>query len=162
MPNATGGVPWSTIVAVSGSILGIVGTALLILMRLLLKSYQRNAEQELEAVKAEAEQNLLRFKEVTQEKLESMVSKALELDRRIGESFAVHAKLRDKWDEFLREYLEIDIGRSKKVEALFRIVDQMQATLEEIRPTLNTKIEEMIMRVIAELKLYVRDFIAEE
>lgn len=73
-----------------------------------------------------------------------------------------HDRLRDRWDEFLREYLKIDSTRGQKVDALFRIVDQMQDSLRDIRPALNTKVEDSFSRAVSELKVYVRDQIREE
>ena len=162
MTPSTSGVPWPTIVAVAGGILGIVGVALLFLIKLLLKSYQKNAEQKREAIQKEAEQNLQAFQGVTFEKFSALVDSVIQLDRRVGEYFKAYDRLRDKWEEFLREYLAIDGTRSQKVEALLRIVDEMREALREIRPTIDTKIEETITHALAELKLYVRDFLKEK
>jgi seryl-tRNA synthetase len=86
----------------------------------------------------------------------------VKLDSRVGKYFEAHERLRDKWDDFLRKYLEIDITRGQKVDALFRVVDQMSDTLKEIRPALNSKIEDSFARALSELKVYVRDQIREE
>lgn len=80
----------------------------------------------------------------------------------IAQTASGHERLRDKWDEFLREYLKIDSTRGQKIDALFRIVDQMQEALREIKPVLNAKIEDVFSRAISELKVYVRDQIREE
>jgi hypothetical protein len=93
---------------------------------------------------------------------ESVVRLEVRLEDRIGKYFEAHERLRDKWDEFLREYLKIDSTRGQKVDALFRVVDQMQDTFKEIRPTLNSKIEDSFARALSELKVYVRDQIREE
>ncbi|RLC88625.1 MAG: hypothetical protein DRJ03_01765 [Chloroflexi bacterium] len=162
MSDATGGVPWPTIVTVSGSVLGVLGVALLFLVKMLVKSYQASAKRDLEIVKNEARQELQEFRTLTSQKFETLGEDVIQLERRIGKYFEAHERMRDKWDEFLREYLKIDSTRGQKVDALFRIVDQMQEALREIRPALNTKVEEMLTHALTELKLYVRDIVKEE
>jgi hypothetical protein len=76
--------------------------------------------------------------------------------------FEAHDRLRDKWEEFLREYLKIDSTRGQKMDALFRIVDQMQTAVKELTPAMNAKIEEAFTHAMSELKLYVRDQMREE
>jgi iron-sulfur cluster repair protein YtfE (RIC family) len=86
----------------------------------------------------------------------------LQLVERVGKYFEAHDRLRDKWEEFLREYLKIDSTRGQKMDALFRIVDQMQILVKELTPTMNAKIEEAFTHAMSELKLYVRDQMREE
>jgi hypothetical protein len=86
----------------------------------------------------------------------------LQLGERVGKYFEAHDRLRDKWEEFLREYLKIDSTRGQKMDALFRIVDQMQAAVKELTPAMNSKIEEAFTHAMSELKLYVRDQMREE
>jgi hypothetical protein len=81
---------------------------------------------------------------------------------RVTELSGDYKHLRDKWEAFLRDYLKIDNTRGQKVDALFRVVDQMQDTFKEIRPALNSKIEDSFARSLSELKVYVRDQIREE
>jgi uncharacterized coiled-coil DUF342 family protein len=161
MPDAAS-VPWEVVVAVGGGILGVVGTALVIASKLLLKSYQTNAKQELQAAKEEVRREFQEFRTLANEKFKTMAEDVIQLEGRIGKYFEAHERLRDKWDEFLREYLKIDSTRGQKVDALFRIVDQMQEALRDIRPALNTKVEEMLTHALTELKLYVRDLMKEE
>lgn len=84
------------------------------------------------------------------------------LQARTEKYFEAHTRIRDKWEDFLKEYLKIDSTRGQKIDALFRIVDQMQDTVKELRPAMNTKIEESFARLVSELKLYVRDQLREE
>lgn len=86
----------------------------------------------------------------------------VELGERVGQVFPAHDKLRDRWEEFLREYLTVDSTRGQKIDALFRVVDQMQETLRELKPALNVKVEDAFCRAVNELKVYVRDQIREE
>jgi hypothetical protein len=79
------------------------------------------------------------------------------LEKRLGDYFKAHERLRDKWDDFLREYLKIDSTRGQKVDALFRVVDQMQKSVEHIPRNMNEKIEEAFTHSLSELKLYARD-----
>jgi len=155
------GVPWATIVAVGGGILGIVGTALVVMAGMLLKSLRTNVDQRLKALEVNLEEKVTHQHENAEEKFRSAASDVVKLERRLTEYFEAHERLRNKWDTFLQEYLKIDSTRGQKVDALFRIVDQMQDTLRDLRPALNTKIEEMIAHALSELKLYVRDRVRE-
>jgi seryl-tRNA synthetase len=139
-PTIVGGVPWGTIVAVASSSVVVLAGILGMLIKMLYKSHQAQTEQ----------------------KFETLAGDVVKLDREVRDYFRAHEKLRDKWDEFLKEYLKIDSTRGQKVEALFRIVDQMQDTVRELRPTLNEKMEELLSRALSELKLYVRDLMREE
>lgn len=96
------------------------------------------------------------------EKFQHTQDLVVQSNERVSGLFKSHERLRDKWDDFLREYLKIDNTRGQKVDALFRVVDQMQDTFKEIRPTLNSKIEDSFARALSELKVYVRDQIREE
>lgn len=86
----------------------------------------------------------------------------LQLDKRVNAYFTAHERIRDKWEEFMREYLKIDNTRGQKVEALFRVVDQMQKAVEKIPRNLNDKVEEAFTHSLSELKLYIRDTMAKE
>jgi hypothetical protein len=130
------GVPWTVFVPVITTIFGAFSVAL----RLLYKAFQK------------------RLEEKTAHNHELVVK----LDERVSEIFRAHERLRDKWDEFLREYLKIDSTRGQKVEALFRVVDQMQKAVESIPRNMNDKLEEAFTHSISELKLYVRDMMAKE
>ena len=160
--STAGGVPWPTIVAAAGGILGVVGVVMVFLVKMLLKSYQKNAKQELDAAKSDVMREFQEFRAVANEKFETMGTDVVQLDGRVGKYFEAHERLRDKWDEFLREYLKIDSTRGQKVDALFRIVDQMQEAIRDIRPALNVKVEETLTHALTELKLYVRDIMKEE
>jgi len=86
----------------------------------------------------------------------------LQLDKRVDAYFTAHERIRDKWEEFMREYLKIDNTRGQKIEALFRVIDQMQKAVEKIPRNLNDKVEEAFTHSLSELKLYVRDTMAKE
>jgi len=180
VPPTTIEIPWSAISIVAGGLLSILGAVLLVMVRLLVKSYQKGQDQAFKALKqevsataqnsgqrhedfrAQAEQRFDDFKEQMEARFQDSVEDVVKLDKRLGGYFKAYDRLRDKWDDFLREYLKIDSTRGVKVEALFRITDQMQDTLKELRPALNSKVEEMISHTISELKLYIRDKIQEE
>lgn len=130
------GVPWTVFVPVVTGLLGAFGVAI----RMIYKAFQK------------------RLEEKTAHNHELVVK----LEGRVSDYFKAHERLRDKWDEFLREYLKIDSTRGQKVEALFRVVDQMQKAVESIPRNMNDKLEEAFTHSISELKLYVRDIMAKE
>ena len=136
------GVPWETFWAVVGTLLGTLGTALLLLYR----GIHRNINTRTDSTDKSVVQLDERLGQTTSS-----------LEERLGEYFRAHERLRDKWDEFLREYLKIDSTRGQKVDALFRVVDQMQKAVEHIPRNMNEKIEEAFTHSLSELKLYARD-----
>lgn len=133
-------IPWGTIVAVVIAIVSSFGAIAAYLAKSLSRSNQRIVQDQLDKQKAELE----------------------ELKSTKEKYFEAHSRIRDKWEDFLKEYLKIENTRGQKIDALFRIVDQMQETVKDLRPTMNTKIEESYARAISELKLYVRDQLREE
>ena len=188
---ATVEVPWSLISAVTGGVLTLFGGVLLVMVKRMLKTDQKRQEERFIALKKEMstaietasvryvdfkEQAEFRFKdhkknsdnqlqvvsEHVDDKLRIGAENMVQLDSKLGDYARAHDRLRDKWDEFLREYLKIDSTRGAKVDALFRITDQMQDVLKELRPALNNKVEEMISHTISELKLYIRERVQDE
>lgn len=133
-------IPWTTVIGVIVTIVSTFGGIMAYLAKALSKSMQKNIEDQLSEYKLEIE--------------------SLKANRE--KYFEAHNRIRDKWEDFLKEYLKIDSTRGQKIDALFRIVDQMQETVKDLRPTMNLKIEESFARSISELKLYVRDQLREE
>ena len=135
-------VPWGLILGVVGGAFTVLGTILGILMRMLFKSVQKNTQDKFDHV---------------QDRFDQVDEKVLQLSSRVDQYFKAHDRLRDKWEDFLREYLKIDSTRGQKIDALFRVVDEMQEKVREIRPALKSKIEEAFTSSLSELKLYVRE-----
>jgi len=136
------GVSWETFWTVAGGLLGVLGTVLLLLYKNMHRSINTRANS--------TDRSVVQL----DKQLEHLAGT---LEERLGEYFKAHERLRDKWDEFLREYLKIDSTRGQKVDALFRVVDQMQQAVEHIPRNVNEKIEEAFTHSLSELKLYARD-----
>jgi len=128
------------IVAVGAPVLAAFGTILVFFVKRLLRATEK----------------------VYELKFDQLAKDVVQLNQKDDQLFVAHNRLRDKWDEFLREYLKIDSTRGQKIDALFRVVDEMQNVLREIKPALNSKIEDSFSRALSELKVYVRDQIREE
>ena len=188
---ATVEIPWSLISIIAGGMLSVFSGALLVMVKRMLGADRKRQEERFESLRSEMttaiENSNVRYEDfkgqVTQRfedyketvdnslqvaaehvdgKLQTSVKYVVQLEERFGSYFKAHDRLRDKWDEFLREYLKIDNTRGAKVDALFRITDQMQDVLKELRPALNDKVEEMISHTISELKLYIREQVQDE
>lgn len=140
-------IPWGTILSVVGGAFAAYGTLLALLVRKLFKATQDNTKQKFDTM---------------QEKLTQEHGLVLELSKRVDQYFSAHERLRDKWEEFLRDYLKIDSTRGQKIDALFRVVDQMQEILRDVRPAMKQKIEESFTHSLDALKLYVRELLAQE
>jgi hypothetical protein len=130
------GVPWEVFLPVVTGLLGAFGVT----VRLIYKAFHR------------------RLDDKTTHNHELVV----QLEGRVSKYFEAHERLRDKWDEFLREYLKIDSTRGQKVDALFRVNDQMQKVVDSIPRHVDSKIEEAFTHSLSELKLYIRELMAKE
>lgn len=146
-PTITTDIPWGTILGIIGAAFTSYGALLALLMRKLFKATQENTNQKFS--------NLI-------EKLSQEHELVLESNRRMDQYFSAHERLRDKWEAFLRDYLKIDSTRGQKIDALFRVVDQMQEVLRDVRPAMKQKIEEAFTHSLDALKLYVRELLAQE
>ncbi len=148
-PNTTAlaEVPWGTIFALVGGAFTAYGALLTFLVKRLFKAAQENTNQKFA--------NL-------DEKLTREHALVVDLGSRVGQYFEGHERLRDKWEEFLRDYMKIDNTRGQKIDALFRVVDQMEEVLRDVRPAMKQKIEESFTHSLDALKLYVRELLAQE
>jgi len=61
---------------------------------------------------------------------------------------AMQRHMHDKWESFLRDYLKIENTRGNKIDALFRVVDNLTETTRQLRSE---------MHAIKELEESVRD-----
>jgi hypothetical protein len=147
------GVPWEIFWSVVGGLLGVLGTVLL----LLYKSTNRRIKEKADASDKGMVQLGKELDKVTAALTEQVNTTYSTVEERLDTYFKAHERLRDKWDDFLREYLKIDSTRGQKVDALFRVVDQMQKAVEHIPRNMNEKIEEAFTHSLSELKLYARD-----
>jgi hypothetical protein len=146
-PAAIAELPWGPILGIIGGTFTVYSALVFFLVKRLFKATKDNTNQ--------------RFSNLT-EKLTQEHELVLELSKRVDQYFSAHERLRDKWEEFLRDYLKIDSTRGQKIDALFRVVDQMQETLRDVRPAMKQKIEESFTHALDALKLYVRELLAQE
>lgn len=86
----------------------------------------------------------------------------VKLEGRLETYYTSNEKMRDRWDVFLTDYLKIDSTRGQKIDALFRVIDQMQDVVRVLPKNMNSKIEESFTHSLSELKLYVRELMAKE
>lgn len=140
-------VPWEIILPVIVALAGALGVAL----RLLFKGTHKRIDGLAQVIDGKLEEKFQRVHELV-----------VQLGERVGKYFDAHERLRDKWDEFLREYLKIDSTRGQKVDALFRLNDQMQKILDALPLHVDSKIEEAFTHSLSELKLYIRELLAKE
>lgn len=166
-------IPWGmliTIVSVAFTAFGGLVTTLLVKLhsagkkntKALVDSVRTDFTNQLATVSAELSNRVGGLGKDLETKSSQLDANMLQLGERVGKYFEAHDRLRDKWEEFLREYLKIDSTRGQKIDALFRVVDQMQVAVKDIPPAMNAKIEEAFTHSLSELKLYVRDRIQEE
>lgn len=128
-------VSWGQLISVMAVTFGAVIGIFTLLLRTLLKSMRANMDT----------------------KFANLHALVVSLDKRDREQSGAHDRLRDKWEDFLREYLKIDSTRGQKIDALFRVVDRMQTVVDKLPTQMNSKIEEAFSQSMSELKLYARD-----
>lgn len=160
-----GGLSLEVIIPVIIGLLTALGVSLRLLYKGTIKridtveeSFCKRTDEVLENSQALAEAS----DEKMEEKFQRVHELVVKLESRVGKYFDSHERLRDKWDDFLREYLKIDSTRGQKVDALFRLNDQMQKILDALPHHVDSKIEEAFTHSLSELKLYIRELVAEE
>lgn len=182
-----GNIPWGIIVPVITALLGALGITLKLLLkgvhrridgaektlgrridgteRMLVKRIDDEARMLGKCIDEAIEKNQ-ELSDAVDAKLEEKFQRVHELvaqlDGRVTKYFEAHERIRDKWDAFLTEYLKIDSTRGQKVDALFRLNDQMQKILDSLPRSVNSKIEEAFTHSLSELKLYIRELLAKE
>jgi len=161
-PTAVAEVPWALILGVVGAAFTAFGTLITFLVRSLFKSTTQAQQMKFDALLEKYETLSTSVEEDVEQKFAHTHDIVLELSKRVDQYFGAHERLRDKWNEFLTNYLKIDSTRGQKIDALFRVVDQMQEAVKDIRPSMKQKIEESFSNSLDTLKLYVRDAIAQE
>jgi hypothetical protein len=122
-------------------------TILGLLLKLLLSSYKRNAQLELDVMRRDIQRVIQDYGRA-------------EADTKCCEEQI--ERQRDRWEAFLKEYHILDSTRGQKVDALFRTVDTMRETIKELRPAMFAKVDDLLSKLTNELKLYVRDIIKKE
>lgn len=155
-------IPWGTLITIVSVAFTAFGGLLTTLLVKLHAAGKRNTQALVDSVRTDFSNQLALLGKDLETKSSQLDTNVLQLVERVGKYFEAHDRLRDKWEEFLREYLKIDSTRGQKIDALFRVVDQMQAAVKDIPPAMNAKIEEAFTHSLSELKLYVRDRIQEE
>lgn len=155
-------IPWGTLITIVTAVFTAFGGLLTTLLVKLYAAGKRDTRALVAAVRTDFSNQLAMLQKDLETKSSQLDANVLQLVERVGKYFAAHDRLRDKWEEFLKEYLKIDSTRGQKIDALFRVVDQMQTAVKDIPPAMNAKIEEAFSHSLSELKLYVRDRIQEE
>lgn len=163
--NVPAGVSWEMIVAVVTALL----SALFVMLRLLFKGIHKRIDtteatlgKRIDDAIESDEALAIQIDAKLEEKFLRVHELVVQLGERVDKYFDAHERLRDKWDEFLKEYLKIDSTRGQKVDALFRLNDQMQKILDTLPRHVDSKIEEAFTHSLSELKLYIRELLAKE
>lgn len=147
------GVPWEVFWSVAGGLLGFLITMSFVLY----KNVNRRIGEKYDTADKSIAQLHGRLDQTINILTEQLSEARAAQEERLNDYYKAHSRLRDKWEEFIREYLVIDSTRGQKVDALFRVVDQMRVSVEHIPKTMNEKIEDAFARSLSELKLYAQD-----
>lgn len=151
-------VPWEVIIPVALALLGALGVTL----RMLFKGVHKRIDGVEKTFEKRVDTATVTTDEKLDEKFQRLHELVIQSEERVGSYFLAHERLRDRWDEFLREYLKIDSTRGQKVDALFRVNDQVQKIVDALPRHVDSKIEEAFTHSLSELKLYIRELLAKE
>jgi len=131
-----GGISWGYFLAIMGGVLALTGGVLRLWYRAVITSIEEKHKT--------ANENMLK------------------LEKRMETYYGTTDKLRDRWDNFLKDYFKENTTMNQKVNALFRVVDMANESIRALPGEMNQKVEDMFLRAMNELKMYIRDYIAEE
>lgn len=70
-------------------------------------------------------------------------------------------KLRDRWEQFVREDTAMESTRGRKVDALFNVVDHIRDEMRQLRPALLQRLEDLHTRSKLDLRQELRDYVRE-
>ena len=70
-------------------------------------------------------------------------------------------KLRDRWEQFVREDTAMESTRGRKVDALFSVVDHIREEMRQLRPALLQRLEDLHNRGKIDLRQELREYVRE-
>ncbi len=163
--NFLEGLPWAVIIPIVLVLLGALGVTLKLLFKgthKRINGVESTLGSRIDKALEDDHELADQFNKELKEKFDWANRLLSQLETRLGGYFSAHDRLRDKWEEFLKDYLKIDISRGQKVDALFRLNDQMQKILDTLPRHVDSKIEEAFTHSLSELKLYIIELLAKE
>ena len=156
------GIDLGTLLTSLGIVFGLTTTIIVLLVKLLLKSYREKTDDKLTALKNGYQ---TKIENLTKELLDAIQDRK-DCESRSGGSFlrlqGLVDKLQDQWLEFQKSAATLEATRGRRLDAMFNVLDHQKNEVAQLRPALLNKQEDLARQKFEELKSYARDFIRNE
>lgn len=136
--------------AIVGGAITLVSSIVGFLMRSLLQTHREKTEQKYNELGNIISGLITQRKECEEREIRAMM--------RVDE---VMEKLRDRWEQFVREDSAMEATRGRKVDALFNVVDHIREEMRQLRPALLQRLEDLHNRTKVDLRQELRDHVRE-
>jgi uncharacterized membrane protein YgaE (UPF0421/DUF939 family) len=138
------------VLAIVGGAVGLISSIVGFLMRSLLQTHREKTEQKYGELGNIIAGLIVQRKECEERELRVIL--------RLDETME---KLRDRWEQFVREDTAMESTRGRKVDALFNVVDHIRDEMRQLRPALLQRIEDLHNRGKVDLRQELRDYVRE-
>lgn len=85
----------------------------------------------------------------------AIVSQQLEkLEDKVNTYERTTERMRDRWDQFLRDFMKLDTSRGSKIDAMFRVLDTVNESIKQLRQdieklrTLEDRFQELKIQIV--------------
>jgi len=138
------------LLAIVGGAVTLVSSIVGFLMRSLLQTHREKTEQKYVELGNIIAGLIVQRKECEERELRAII--------RLDETME---KLRDRWEQFVREDTAMESTRGRKVDALFNVVDHIREEMRQLRPALLQRLEDLHTRSKLDLRQELRDYVRE-
>lgn len=138
------------LMAILGGAITLISSIVGFLMRSLLQTYREKTEQKYVELSNIIGGLIVQRKECEERELRAFM--------RLDETME---KLRDRWEQFVREDTAMESTRGRKVDALFNVVDHIREEMRQLRPTILQRLEDLHTRGKLDLRQELRDYVRE-
>jgi hypothetical protein len=138
------------VLAIAGGVVTLISSIVGFLMRSLLQTHREKTEQKYMELGNVISGLIIQRKECEERELRAV--------SRLDETME---KLRDRWEQFVREDTAMESTRGRKVDALFNVVDHIREEMRQLRPALLQRLEDLHTRSKLDLRQELRDYVRE-
>jgi len=138
------------VLAIVGGTIGLTSSIVGFLMRSLLQTHREKTEQKYQELGNIIAGVIMQRKECEERELRVVM--------RLDETME---KLRDRWEQFVREDTAMESTRGRKVDALFSVVDHIREEMRQLRPALLQRLEDLHNRGKIDLRQELREYVRE-
>lgn len=138
------------ITAVVGSF-AVTTTVIGILFRQLLKSYRDHDAQRFEVLRSEYTMQIEALRKSAQDTIEARRECELRENGALKRLEDGIEKIRDRWEQFVRDDAAMEATRGRKVDALFNVVDYVKEEVRGLKPVIFQRLDEGYRKIKTEV-----------